>query len=521
MTDATDLNKKISSASPTLKSFHLYGLHGLKDIKFDTESSVAILMARNGAGKTTFLSTINYILTGRYIKLNEINFDKLTFVFNGGVPVTITKLEIQKLYTTLKKSKIADIAKDSKNSVDVVLSAVLSLQDNKDNRPQYTDEIFNVYRTYSGTDFRKFYEIVHAAKKEIFKQIPFLKIADDEVKRAFGDTEIVYLPTYRRIELTLPTPEQSPFNQTSSRQRHNIPDEVKFGLSDITERLKEISLEIQRISNTTYKKISANIVNDLLDGSYRLLGNQEDTPNRSDLELFFTRLRGAQKALPYRNNEADYNIPDIDKIYSDKIDDDARPFLLYFLSNLNKAIKSTKPLEDRVTGFINACNKYLLDDDQSAYIDGAEGSDNNFKKKIDISKDDFRPHFTDGVGNKPISIDALSSGEKQMVSLFARMYLYPKRKIILYDEPELSLSMSWQSKLLPDICRASDFSQMIAITHSPFIFDNDLDAFAQNLNVVPTKSAERVLHHDDPLSELDEFLSRFESDKSDDGESDE
>ena len=46
----------------------------------------------------------------------------------------------------------------------------------------------------------------------------------------------------------------------------------------------------------------------------------------------------------------------------------------------------------------------------------------------------------------------MSSGEKQIVSLFARLYLTGKDDyVILFDEPELSLSIKWQEKLLKDI----------------------------------------------------------------------
>jgi hypothetical protein len=305
--------------------------------------------------------------------------------------------------------------------------------------------------------------------------------------------------------MSLPTTdERSSRNYLGTpKPQSGIPEEVKFGLSDITERLKEISAEVQRISNSTYKKISANIVNDLLDGSYRQQNLQDDRPDKGELELFFARLRGAQKSLPIGASDSDFNIPDVDKIYSDNIDEDARPFLLYFLSNLNKAIQSTKKLEDQVNGFVDACNEYLMDDDASAYVVDKPRPSHSLTKKINITKDDFRPYFTGG-NNKPVPIDALSSGEKQVVSLFARMYLYPKKKIILYDEPELSLSMAWQAKLLPDVCRADNFSQLIAITHSPFIFDNILDSFASNLEVYPSQEPDL-----DADLDLDELFSQI------------
>ena len=80
-------------------------------------------------------------------------------------------------------------------------------------------------------------------------------------------------------------------------------------------------------------------------------------------------------------------------------------------------------------------------------------------------------------------MDALSSGEKQVISLMAKLYLEPSRKLILIDEPELSLSLDWQRRILIDVQRPDSVEQFLAITHSPFVFDNELAQFAGPLDI--------------------------------------
>jgi predicted ATP-binding protein involved in virulence len=81
-------------------------------------------------------------------------------------------------------------------------------------------------------------------------------------------------------------------------------------------------------------------------------------------------------------------------------------------------------------------------------------------------------------------LDKLSSGEKQIISIFSRLYLEDSSPVaILFDEPELSLSMEWQRKLLQDIVDSDKCIFLLAATHSPFIFDNDLDQFASLLDI--------------------------------------
>ena len=85
--------------------------------------------------------------------------------------------------------------------------------------------------------------------------------------------------------------------------------------------------------------------------------------------------------------------------------------------------------------------------------------------------------------NERLDLECLSSGEKQIVSLFAKLYLeIDKSFIMLLDEPELSLSVTWQERLMPDIVHSNKCDFLLAVTHSPFIFDNELEECAQSLS---------------------------------------
>ena len=85
----------------------------------------------------------------------------------------------------------------------------------------------------------------------------------------------------------------------------------------------------------------------------------------------------------------------------------------------------------------------------------------------------------------------MSSGEKQIISVFAKLILnYQRKYLILIDEPELSLSIEWQRKFLPDIVNTTSCHQLLAITHSPFIFENELDSYATDMGVLMKDSLE-------------------------------
>lgn len=67
-----------------------------------------------------------------------------------------------------------------------------------------------------------------------------------------------------------------------------------------------------------------------------------------------------------------------------------------------------------------------------------------------------------------ISNASLSSGEKQLLILFIETLLQKKQPyIFITDEPELSLHIAWQRKIIPAIKSLNPNAQIIAATHSP------------------------------------------------------
>ncbi|HCH0928575.1 TPA: ATP-binding protein [Vibrio parahaemolyticus] len=73
---------------------------------------------------------------------------------------------------------------------------------------------------------------------------------------------------------------------------------------------------------------------------------------------------------------------------------------------------------------------------------------------------------TNNYGN--IKIESLSSGEKQLLILFIETLLQRRQEFIfLTDEPEISLHISWQRKIIPAVKRLNPYAQVIAATHSP------------------------------------------------------
>lgn len=140
--------------------------------------------------------------------------------------------------------------------------------------------------------------------------------------------------------------------------------------------------------------------------------------------------------------------------------------LVYFISKLIGIYNEHKHLDDNLKTFKDICNRYLVDkefryDESSIDLDIYRI---NTKERVELNK--------------------LSSGEKQIISILTKIYLEKSNNlIILFDEPELSLSLPWQKLLLPDIMNSKKCKFLLAVTHSPFIFDNELEKYAIGINI--------------------------------------
>lgn len=68
------------------------------------------------------------------------------------------------------------------------------------------------------------------------------------------------------------------------------------------------------------------------------------------------------------------------------------------------------------------------------------------------------------------NIDALSSGEKHLLVLLTIFVIEgSKRQLFMVDEPEISLNMKWQKKLLPLLHELAPNAEIIVASHSPSI----------------------------------------------------
>lgn len=128
------------------------------------------------------------------------------------------------------------------------------------------------------------------------------------------------------------------------------------------------------------------------------------------------------------------------------------PSMMYYrMSMIDASAEKQAETKARIEDFRSVINGLFQETEKHIEIEG-----NKFNI---VSKGQILP------------IDALSSGEKQILLIMLRVFLLEgKESYVLLDEPENSLDISWQYKLIDTLTKLNPNAQFFITTHSPSIF---------------------------------------------------
>jgi predicted ATPase len=129
-------------------------------------------------------------------------------------------------------------------------------------------------------------------------------------------------------------------------------------------------------------------------------------------------------------------------------------------------LNNSKNKEKTINLFIKTINSFFIDTNKKI-----EFSENTLL----IKKDE----------NEALDLMSLSSGERQLIFIFLKIVnSLTKRTLILMDEPEISLHLKWQEKLIKAILDINKDNQIIIVTHSPAMIMNGwLDSYTDINNI--------------------------------------
>ncbi|WP_210150905.1 AAA family ATPase [Chryseobacterium scophthalmum] len=472
-----------------IKTFRIEGLHNSKDYELKFQDNKLILVSDNGSGKTTIVNIFYYFLSKQWNKLLEYNFKKIRCVLNDEI-IEFTKDFFQNLL--YKDSKIRHrFSPNTLKKLNEISELITSFDffnlANED--IEMLSERFEIPARVIKEYIFEVYE-----KKENIDNHNNIKFIENKLNVILENTKIIYLPTYRRIEKDLinifPYLERSIKEYEISQNRRNTLKEenflelVEFGMNDIQKKIEHRCFQLR---NYFYDKINTNLIGSYLDDILNKSYNNFNIENISQID---------EEVLNYILKRLDDTVISSDgkhklRSFVRKLQIDFSPTNIedkinaHFVWKLFQIYHYQQKEESDIIELINICNEYIGNDKELKY------NKDEFKVEIRLTKDinffnSIRYLFdVNGIKNDEkvnrIEFKDLSSGEKQIISLFTHLILSPKNYFIIIDEPELSLSVTWQERFLNDILKLDKCSGLLAVTHSPFIFQNKLRKFTHSL----------------------------------------
>jgi predicted ATPase len=450
-----------------LKRFVINDLFGFQTVDIPFDKNIKILIGENGLGKTTVLNTLYFVLNKKFERLAKVSFSSIELYKDSKKKIVINKSELLNYLNRNNEkgrshfSELLDKAGSDqiKNLKDIIEDPKLPIQHKRLQTSTALKSMginINAPTTYIYDLIRKYLDEIDANN--------FLTALNE--LDLFTDFKILYFPTFRRVEEELKNIGIVSRKEVLEKYGHFMPfeedfvknpldeDIIQFGMGDVDERINKLTKEIAQSSVVGFSEITGEMLHQLLTEF-----PEAKTAKGTQLEINKIKII-LQRVGPNISDEDKTKI--IEFIESGKTTNRG---LIYFINKLIELYNKQEDLDTSIKNFATVCNGYL-NGKQYVY------DEREVTLKIKRAK-----------SGEEVLLNQLSSGEKQIVSLFSKIYLEKENNyIVLFDEPELSLSIFWQQKLLPDIVNSERCKFLVAVTHSPFIYDNELSSYAVGLN---------------------------------------
>ena len=417
------------------------------NIRFPETNDISIITAPNGYGKTVLLRIINSIFNKDLQFFRKIDFVEIVVGLSSKKSISISKTKENGLTEEENSDDVITFncsgfgADTEKYILPIGISSrgIRHIEEYLPVERLDRDRWFEfATEKVISTD-----EMLRAYSNRLPDDIRDPLIIPEWLQIAIGSVTVHLVETQRLLYLDEPQR-----HRQSHRRRITPSSVVEKDASDLAERigrlLQKYANESQKLDQTFPKRILSFREGEV-SGEHEIRDNLETlTLKRDDLES--VGLLGSTISEPIQpsDNLQQENIRRILEIYVE----DTNQKLSIFDETYNK-IRLFKQILDARFSF------------KTIEIDPHEGI-----KAIDEDNSQFIP------------LAELSSGEQhELVLIYELLFMVEEGAIILIDEPELSLHVSWQKNFIEDLQKIQALKKLrvVIATHSPQIIHDKWD----------------------------------------------
>lgn len=395
-----------------LKSFSIKGLYGLFSYSIDIRKGVSIITGPNGFGKTTILRCINAIYDCEFWRFYFIKFNEICAVFDDGKKIQL------KRGTVRKEVLFGDPLEET--SVKVFYFAG-NIEEAFDITLQY---LIRLVRYQTRRD---------SLNIEDFLNGSYLLSEDENLQKAMPSL----LTFLHEKNCTLVEAQRLVYGRMDSRGNQIG---IAYTIDDVNEQIKRTYL---RAHNDFSKRAQT------IDGSFitrlsKLIDNKEQLKGDISASELQQQIEKYRKYHLIERMNVDVQLPQsYDMVRNLYLND-----IKHKLNALSRYYEILSTFDEFVTG-------------QGLSYKSIELNENGIVVKSDTGDS--------------VPLNRLSSGEQNLMILaFHLVFKSSKGDILLVDEPENSLHMSWLENLLDEYIRIAKINetQVIIATHSPTFIGN-------------------------------------------------
>lgn len=399
----------------------LYGYYNYKVNKNEVDNPLIIIYGDNGCGKTTLLELVFNLLSvkngkGQKSKIAKIKFKEFIVSFDGNIQI---------------------IAKRDKSDI-----GSFSFQIKEENKIKYT--LFMESNSECNIDFSnsdkiaKYYLLMLEYIEKLNVSIHYLT----DKRKLYSDTSTQ--STYNKENRYLSRRESLYFDNEEKE------DELVESIKILESWIKKNVLVSSRVGEKNMNSIYKDLIKRVITNNTTKKITNDDLEN---LKSKLINIRESNKEYSKYGLSSRIETKDIEIALSNF--DETNNILVYnilepYVESLESRLNSLENIQNLLEFLISSTNKYFL----------------NKTLKYDISKG-FSIFSNDT--DERLEFTMLSSGEKQLLLLFSNIITSSDNaSIFIIDEPEISLNIKWQRKLINTLIKLSNNNkiQFIFATHS-------------------------------------------------------
>ncbi len=427
-----------------IKSIKVTRLFGLYDHQVTLKADrVTVIHGPNGVGKTVLLKLIYAFLNGRYHEILRVPFESFEMLFSDN---SLAQIKIegnssapQRIFLCFtpnegdeQTSSLEGELLNTRRLAGLVAEQMRFLSQIGPDEwiDRRTDETI-------GPD-----ELIARANEYMPREAKKLANREPKGLRELRGRINVHLIEAQRLIRLSNFPEERGFRPDSERQATNTVQEYSRDLKrKLESALATYAKQSQKLDQTFPQRLLQQTLTPLtIEQLKEKMQRVEETRERLKKIGILDSGDAVQESYPLQ-------IAQLDALKSEQV-----AVMSVYASDTEEKLAALEELAGRVEILLGVLNRKFIN------------------KQVMVSREAGLAIF--GKDGKPIPVSALSSGEQhELVLLYDLLFKVKPNTLVLIDEPELSLHISWQKSFMDDlldIIRLARFDVLMA-THSPYI----------------------------------------------------